>query len=52
LATIGLKLRGRTFNLRIDGDKYEISEGDQFMRSTIGETIAFSISDGVLRLVD
>jgi hypothetical protein len=48
----GLKLRGRTFNLRIDGDEYEIQAGGRSIRSTIGKTTAYSTSNGLLRLVE
>jgi hypothetical protein len=52
LALSGLKIRGRTFNLRIDGDEFEVRASDKSLRSTIGTTIVFSASDGLLRVVD
>ena len=45
----GLKLRGRSADVRIDGNQYEVRAGDQSIRSTIGKAVVISAKDGKVR---
>ncbi|MCL5096583.1 MAG: hypothetical protein M1608_03420 [Candidatus Omnitrophica bacterium] len=38
----GLKLRGQSINVHMDGDHYEVHSGDRTLRSTIGKSIIVS----------
>jgi len=49
LAIKGLKLRGRSADVRIDGNQYEVRAADQSIRSTIGKAVVISAKDGKLR---
>jgi hypothetical protein len=45
----GLKLRGRSADVRVDGGHYEVLAGDQRIRATIGKAVVLSARDGTLR---
>ena len=45
----GLKVRGHSFDVRIEGPHYEVRTGDQSMRSTLSKAIVFVAADGKLR---
>jgi hypothetical protein len=44
----GLKLRGRSADVRIDGGQYEVRAGAQRIRSPIGKAVVLSAKDGTL----
>jgi len=49
MALHGLKVRGHSFDVRADGQDYEVRAGDQSMRATLGKAIVFVAADGKLR---
>ena len=46
----GLKVRGHSFDVRTDGQEYEVRTGEQSMQSPIGKAIVLTAADGKLRL--
>lgn len=49
LALDGLKLRGRTISVRVEGAHYEVRSGGQNLRLAIGKAMVVSAKDGSLR---
>jgi hypothetical protein len=48
----GLKLRGRSVGVRVDGGQYEVRAGDEGIRSPVGKAVVLSALDGKLRSVE
>jgi hypothetical protein len=46
----GLKVRGHTVDVRMDGDEFEVRAGERSMRAAIGEAIVLSAAEGELQL--
>lgn len=49
MALHGLKVRGHSFDIEIDGSKFRIQTGGKSVQSTIGKSVTFSMADGALR---
>ena len=49
IALKGLKIRGHSFDVQVDGSGFEVRTGDQTMRSTVGSAVVFSAANGRLQ---
>jgi hypothetical protein len=49
LALHGLHLRGRSFDVRIDGRNFTVCCGDRTISASIGETVVVASQDGALQ---
>lgn len=52
LSLKGLKVRGLSLDVRIDGGRYEVHSGDRTIHASIGETVVVSTKDRTLRLAE
>ena len=52
LALKGLKVRGRSLDVRIDDGRYEVRSGGQRITASTGEAVLVSTKDGSFRLVE
>lgn len=48
----GLKVRGRSLDVRIDEGRFEVRGNNRTIRASIGEAVVVSTKDGTLRLAE
>jgi len=52
LALNGLKIRGRSVDIHLNDENFEVRSGDQSLRASTGESILVSTRDGTLRVAE
>lgn len=49
MSLTGLRVRGHSFDVRVDGKQYEVTSGDQSITSPMGESVVFVAANGKFR---